>query len=74
MGMAVGGRQRPKVRHQHDADDRRAAGADHHLHGDHAAHAEGTGGAGAAAAATESAAAECRWIAPWSSSSTKTRR
>ena len=26
-----------KSRHQHDADDRRAAGADHHLHGDHAA-------------------------------------
>ena len=29
-------RQRSEIRHQHDAHDRRAAGADHHLHGDHA--------------------------------------
>ena len=50
MGMAVGGAKARPSRHQHDSDDRRVAGVDHHLHGDHASHAEGPGGAGAAAA------------------------
>ena len=50
MGMAVGGKAGGQSRYQYDADDRRAAGADHHFHGDHTADAEGTGGSGAAAA------------------------
>ena len=56
MAMAVGGGKGATVRHQRHAADRRAAGAAHHLHGDHAADAEGTGGAGSAAASAESAA------------------
>ena len=54
MGMAVGGGSGPQAEHQHDAADRRAAGAADHLHGDHAADAEGPGSAGAAAVHAES--------------------
>ena len=56
---------RSEIRHQHDAHDRRAAGADHHFHGDHAADAEGTGGAGAAAAAARPEAERSRISARW---------
>src|SRR5271157_2112489 len=47
-------KRRPEIRYQHDAHDRRVAGADHHLHGDHTADAEGAGGARASTATARS--------------------
>src|SRR6266700_6191609 len=45
-----GGKQEGRYgRHQRYAVDRRSAGLDHHLHGDHAAHAQGPGRPGASA-------------------------
>ena len=67
-------RQGPESRHQHDAVDRCAAGAAHHLHGDHAATPKGLEALVPQPPPPNAPPRDPDQIGPWSSSSTKTRR